>query len=440
MNVYLVSLGCARNLVDSEIMLGHLAKADWTIIQEPEKADVIVVNTCSFIASAVDESIDTILELSEYKKNGTCKHIVVAGCLPERFREDIAPAMPEVDLFLGTGAGEKIAEAIDAIFEGQATRCILPDPNTVSAEKAGLPRIQSSPDMAYIKIAEGCSRHCTYCIIPKLRGKYRSRPEEDILSEARSLASKGTRELILVAESTTDYGQDIDPHGKLDRVLEQMSGIEGDFRIRLLYGFPDTIEDAVIDMVGQKENICTYFDIPVQHASDSILKKMGRRYTRQNLYDLFKKIRTKFPEAALRTTLITGFPGETEKDFDELLEFVEDIRFDHLGVFTYSDSEDIPSHHLPDHVPEDLAQRRHDEIMAAQAEISLEKNRSHVTRTYRVLIEENPEEGVYLGRTGFQAPDVDGITFVYSSDLEIGRFVDVLITDAYEYDLAGEVV
>ncbi len=440
MNVYLESLGCARNLVDSEIMLGHLAKADWTIVQSPEDADLIVINTCSFIESAIDESIETILELAEFKKSGRCKHIVVAGCLPERFREDIAPEMEEVDLFLGTGAADRIAKAVDNIADANEVKCILPDPDSVSAIKADLPRIQTSSEIAYIKIAEGCDRHCTYCIIPKLRGTFRSRPESDILKEAGNLASAGTKELILVAESTTDYGKDTDPTGKLDNVLENITAINGDFRVRLLYGFPDTLQDAVIKKIGENKKICTYFDIPIQHAADNVLKKMGRNYTSDELYELYEKIRKLVPDAALRTTLITGFPGETEEDFQELLEFVEDIRFDHLGVFVYSDSDDLPSHKLKNHVPAETGQERHDKIMELQARISHENNYKHKDRTYSVLIEENPEEGLYLGRTEFQAPDVDGVTLVYSGGLKIGTFVDVKITDAFEYDIAGEAV
>lgn len=441
MNVYLESLGCARNLVDSEVMLGHLAKADWKIISDPSDADLIVINTCSFIESAVDESIETILTLSEYKKSGKCKHLVVAGCLPERFREDIAPELEEVDLFIGTGAADKIAEAVDNIVDYGVNNCILPDPNDVSPIKADLPRVLTSPDIAYIKIAEGCDRHCTYCIIPKLRGKYRSRPEDDILKEAGQLVESGVKELILVAESTTDYGQTGgDSTDSLENVLTGISLIEGDFRLRMLYGFPDTLEDSVIKTIGNTDKICTYFDIPIQHASNNILKKMGRNYTREDLYELYDKIRELVPDASLRTTLITGFPGETEEDFNELMAFVEDIEFDHLGVFVYSDSEDLPSHKLKNHIPEEVAQKRHDAIMELQANISQKNNFRHKNNTYKVLIEENPDEGLYLGRTEFQAPDVDGVTFVYSENLTIGSFVDVEITDAYEYDLAGEVI
>lgn len=438
MKVYLESLGCARNLVDSEHMLGQLVKDQWEIVQQPEDADLIVVNTCSFIASAADESIDTILELAQHKKNGTCKKLVVAGCLPERYGKDIASALPEVDLFLGTAAGISIGEQVARIPVDPTDNCVFPDPNSVSPEKSALPRVRTQSHMDYIKVAEGCSRHCTYCIIPKLRGRYRSRSEEDILNEARDLIDQGTRELILVAESTTDYGRDLDPPVGLESVLAKMSALPGDFRIRLLYAYPDTLTDAVIQAVGSLEKVCCYFDIPIQHAVNTVLKKMGRHYTQDDLRDLFGRIRNGFPHAALRTTVITGFPGESDTDFSDLLSFIKDISFDHLGVFTYSDSEDLPSHGLPDHVSEKRSQKRLDRIMAAQAKISYDINQNHVGQSYRVLIEENPEEGLYLGRTDFQAPDVDGLTFVYGKDLRLGDFVTVTITDAHEYDLSGD--
>ncbi|MBU1171676.1 MAG: 30S ribosomal protein S12 methylthiotransferase RimO [Proteobacteria bacterium] len=438
MKVYLESLGCARNLVDSENILGQLVKDHWDIVLLPEEADLIVVNTCSFIASAADESIDTILALAEHKKNGTCKKLVVAGCLPERYGKDIAKALPEVDLFLGTAAGLKIEEQLNVIGDRVTDKCVFPDPNSVSPEKSDLPRVRTQSHMAYIKIAEGCSRHCSYCIIPKLRGQFRSRSENDILIEARALIEQGTRELILVAESTTDYGRDLDPPLGLESVLEKLSALPGNFRIRLLYAFPDTLSDAIIEAVGCLDKVCCYFDVPIQHGVDSVLKKMGRHYTREDLRLLFERIRNRFPHAALRTTLITGFPGESDKDFKDLMAFVEDIRFDHLGVFTYSDSDDLPSHNLTGHVSAKRSDTRKDHIMEAQAAISHEINLAHVGQTYRVLIEENPEEGLYLGRTDFQAPDVDGLTFVYGDKLTLGEFALVTITDAHEYDLSGD--
>ncbi len=438
MNVYLESLGCARNLVDSEIMLGLLEGDGFTIVPSPEAADVIVVNTCSFITTAAQESIDTILAFAEYKKNGSCKHLIVCGCLPERYGTDMVPELPEVDLFLGTAAGTEIIRALNSLKEETHEVCLFPDPDSVNPDKAHLPRITTNPHMAYIKISEGCSRHCTYCIIPKLRGRYRSRSEADILAEAARLVGEGVKELVLVAESTTDYGSDFSDGPDLPSVIRNIAAIPGDFRVRLLYGFPDNLTEAVIDAVGGTEKVCCYFDVPVQHAVDSVLKTMGRPYTRDDLLSLFERIRGKYPDAALRTTLITGFPGESEADFKALLAFVDDVRFDHLGVFTYSDSEDLPSHRLPGHVTEKKAQKRQDRIMAAQAKISMAKNMEHVGKSYRVLIEENPEPGMYLGRTDFQAPEVDGLTFVYAENLAIGDFVMVRISEAFEYDLTGE--
>jgi len=444
MNIYLVSLGCARNLVDSEVMLGHLIEASCNIIDSPEAADVIIVNTCSFITSAVDESIDTILDMSEYKINGSCRYLVVAGCLPERFREEAAPELPEVDLFIGTGGYERIAEELNKLMAvdgriGKAT-CVLPDPNSVSPARTHSPRITTTGPLAYLKVAEGCSRHCTYCIIPSLRGKYRSRSIEDITAEAQRLLDGGVQELNLVAESTTDYGEDLGQPGKLAEVLEALSNQAPGKWIRFLYAFPDTLDDATIKLTAEKENICAYYDIPIQHASDAIIKKMGRHYTQEDLRTLFSRLREEVPGVALRTTVIVGFPGETEAHFQDLLDFITEVEFDHLGVFTYSDSEEQASHKLPGHVDEETAQKRQDMIMAAQEEISATRNMDRVGDVYKVLIEENPEEGSFIGRTFFQAPEVDGVTFVYGEGLTIGSFVDVRITDAIVYDLSGEVV
>ncbi len=438
MKVYLESLGCARNLVDSEIMLGLLKQDGFDIEDTPDTAEVIVVNTCSFITTAAQESVDTILAFAEYKKSGACRYLVVCGCLPERYGKDMAGEMPEVDLFLGTAAGTEIVRALSDLKEGERGICLFADPSGVSPEKAHLPRITSNPHMAYIKISEGCSRHCTYCIIPKLRGRYRSRSLGDILSEARNLVAKGIRELVLVAESTTDYGSDVPDGPSLPQVIRDIAAIPGDFRVRLLYGFPDNLTSDIIDAVGNTDKVCCYFDVPVQHAVDTVLKTMGRGYTQQDLFTLFQGIRARYPHAALRTTLITGFPGESDQDFKDLLAFIKKVGFDHLGVFTYSDSDDLPSHRLPDHVSEKKAARRQDRLMAAQAQISLARNMTHVGQCYRVLIEENPEDGVYLGRTDFQAPEVDGVTFVYGENLSVGDFVMVRISDAFEYDLSGE--
>ena len=438
MKLYLASLGCAKNLVDSEVMLGRLIKAGWRITQDPQNADTIIVNTCSFIESAVNESIDTILELAQFKSNGTCRRLIITGCLPERFREAMVETLPEVDVFLGTGAFDKIVAA--ANDDLNVERCFLPDPNIISYGQQESLRVLSSSYMAYLKVAEGCSRHCTYCIIPKLRGKQRSRHLEDIVSEARDLISSGVKELILIAQDTTHYGTDLHPPVPLYRLIEKISEISDNIWIRILYGHVESIEDSFIRTVAEHRNICSYFDVPIQHASDRILKKMGRNYTSEDLYRLFDNIRSTVPDAALRTAIIVGFPGETDKDFETLSTFIQDICFDNLGVFIYSDAEDLPSHKLPGHIPKSLAMDRYNRLMAVQQKISLLNNRKHIGKNYDVLVEESMDNKLYKGRTFFQAPEVDGITDIHSRNLPIGSFVHVRIEEASEYDLKGKVV
>jgi len=437
MKLHLVSLGCAKNLVDSEVMLGRLIKAGWHITQDPGNADTIVINTCSFIESAVNESIDTILELARYKRNGGCRRLIITGCLPERFREAIVESLPEVDVFLGTGAFDKIEAAVNGTLNGK--NCILPDPNSISYREQE-PRIRSSAYTAYLKVAEGCSRHCTYCIIPKLRGKQRSRRLEDIAAEARNMVSSGVRELILIAQDTTHYGMDLQPPVPLYRLIEKISEISDNIWIRILYGHVESIEDSFIRTVAEHRNICAYFDVPIQHASDKILKKMGRNYSSHDLYRLFDKIRSSVPEAALRTSIIVGFPGETDKDFKTLSTFISDIRFDNLGVFIYSDAEDLPSHKLKGHIPEHVARDRFNRLMASQQKISLLNNRKHIGKVYDVLVEKPSGNTFYKGRTYFQAPEVDGMTDIHSTNLHIGSFVNVKIEDASDYDLTGKVI
>lgn len=441
--LYLVNLGCVRNLVDGEVMLARLGKAHYAITDDPLAAEVIVVNTCSFIINAIDESIDTILELAKFKDNGRCRRLIVTGCFPERFRKDIVASLPEVDVFLGTGAYDRIVDAADGRLDDSGG--VFPDPDTLAFPETIPARMLSVPHTAYVKVAEGCDRHCSYCIIPKLRGRQRSRPPEQIIEEATSLIASGVKEIILVAENTTDYGRDVMLPFNLSDIMQNIAALSGDFRLRLLYGHPESADEPLIKTVAENEKICSYFDLPIQHAADSVLRKMGRTYGREDLYRLFEKIRCHLPDAALRTTVIVGFPGETRQDFETLVKFIEDIRFDHLGVFSYSDSEDLASHHLPGHVPERIAEERHDYLMALQAGISRQKNQHYVGQTISVLIEEMPEAGLYLGRSCFQAPEVDGVTFVYPSATKalkpnIGEFVDVTVTDAFEYDLAGETV
>jgi len=438
MKLNLVSLGCARNLVDSENMLSRLVKTGWSITQQAADADVIIVNTCSFISDAVDESIDTILELARFKKTGKCKRLLVTGCLPERFREDLAESLPEVDIFLGTGAYNQVAEVLSESLKKSSKTCLLPDPDNVPFQKSDVPRIHTSGTYAYLKIAEGCSKHCTYCIIPKLRGKHRSRPTDDIFYEAQQLIRSGAKELTLVAQDTTFYGTDLRPQTSLAELLEKLSVISEDVWLRFLYTHPESMDTHLMKIVTAHKNICSYFDIPIQHASDKILKKMGRGYTRDELRRLFDLIRSTVPDAALRTTVITGFPGETEKEFELLLNFIEEIRFDHLGVFTYSDSEDLPSHNLTKPVNQDTANKRQDILMNRQADISRAINAKHIGKTYPVLVEKRPDEGSLIGRTFFQAPEVDGVTFISGEKLKIGNFAPIKITNAFEYDLSGE--
>jgi ribosomal protein S12 methylthiotransferase len=433
--VHLVSLGCARNQVDSEMMLGRLSAAGWRVVDDPAAAHAIVVNTCSFIRPAMDESIDTILELSVFKQKGRCRRLVVVGCLPERFREEIVAALPEVDVFLGTGAFDRIVEAVADTPPGGGI-CQLPDPDRI-APAAGVRRWRNPFPSAYLKIAEGCDRHCTYCIIPKLRGRQKSIPMEILVGEARRLAAQGVRELVLVAQESTAYGADLDPSGHLGDLLRRLHAAVPDVWLRVLYGHPESIDGRTIDAVGELPGVCAYFDLPVQHASDRILRRMGRRQTGDALYALMMEIRRRIPHAVLRTTVIVGFPGETEADFKILTDFVRQVGFDHLGAFVYSDHPDLPSHRLDGHVPAATARRRRERLMGLQMDISRAALERYRGRNVEVLIEAAPESGLYEGRTRFQAPEVDGITYVRGEGATVGRVLPVTIQDTLEYDLMG---
>jgi ribosomal protein S12 methylthiotransferase len=462
MIVFLETLGCSRNQVDSEIMLGKLVAAGHQKTDDPALAEVIIVNTCGFISTAADEAVEVILEMAEFKKNGACQRLIATGCLAQRHKDDpgLVASLPEVDAFLGTAACEQIVDVVQGTQARALT--LFPDPNQRQFQDLTVDRELMSTGFAYIKVSEGCNRHCTYCIIPQLRGTQRSRPVADICTEASALVAKGVKEIILTAENTTDYGQDLVPGNQngqtgadkvesvgidtgrtgLDIVLsslaETLAAQDESVWIRFLYTHPKTLGPEIIRTVNRHGNICAYYDVPIQHAATTVLKRMGRPYTRQELITLFKLIRKLDPDASLRTTLIVGFPGETEQEFQILKEFIQEVQFDHLGVFTYSDSDDLKSHGFKDHVPEEIAEQRHDMLMAAQAKISEQLNTRHVGKIYPVLVEENPEQGVYIGRTQFQAPEVDGMTFIYAKGLEIGHIVPVRITDAYEYDIAGE--
>ncbi len=422
-------------------MLGWLQRAGWQITIDPEKAAVIVINTCSFIEDAADESIDAILTLSTYKSKGQCKRLIVTGCLPERYREEIVDALPEVDIFLGTGAFDRIIDAAEGRLD--ASGCYLPDPDQIRLTSI-LPSRKPAPAV-YLKIAEGCNRHCTYCIIPQLRGKQKSRCIEDIIEEARILLTNGVKELTLVSQETTAYGNDRPEGYGLSALLHQLALLPEaqNAWIRFLYGHPESIDVEVMKAVANHPNLCPYFDIPIQHASSRILKLMGRRYSKEDLFTLFERIRNIVPQAVLRTTVIVGFPGETEEDVKTLLQFIQEIKFDHLGVFTYSDAEDLPSHRLPGPVNKKHAQHRKKRLMQLQQKISAKNNQKYLGRSLTVLVESCQEENLFLGRCIFQASEVDGLVYLHTpqdpTGIQVGKFCTTRITDTLEYDLIGEV-
>ena len=438
MNILFISLGCDKNLVDSEVMLGLLDSRGYQIVDDETIADVIVVNTCCFIHDAKEESIQTILEMAEYKKTGRLKALVVTGCLAQRYQQEIIDEIPEVDAVLGTASYDKLAEAIDEALDGH-TEMYLEDIDRlpqVSSKRL----VTTGGHYAYLKIAEGCDKHCTYCVIPKIRGNFRSVPMEQLLKEAKELAEGGVKELILVAQETTVYGQDIYGEKSLHRLLRELCKIDGIQWIRLLYCYPEEIDANLIQVMKEEPKICHYLDLPIQHASDRVLKRMGRRTTKQELVDIIGRLRREIPDIFLRTTLISGFPGETQEDHEELMEFVDEIEFDRLGVFPYSAEEDTPAATMEDQIPEEVKEARRDEIMELQQEISLEKGESRVGQVLTVMIEGKVSgESAYIGRTYGDAPKVDGYIFVQTGELLMtGDFARVRVTGALEYDLIGE--
>lgn len=442
LKVSFVSLGCDKNLVDSEVMLGLLNKAGYEIISDEASADVIVVNTCCFIQSAIEESIENVLEVSKYKTEGNCKILVVAGCMAERYKQEIFDEIPEVDIVLGTTAYEKIVEAIQGYVE-EKKLSEFNDLNAKINEENYKDRILTTAGyFAYLKIAEGCNNFCTYCVIPKVRGKYRSRSMESLLEEARMLVNQGVREIIIVAQDSTRYGVDLYGEKKLPELLRKLAEIEDLEWIRLLYCYPEQVTDELIDTIAEVPKICKYVDMPIQHANDNILKRMARRSTQAQLREVIGKFREKVPDIAIRTTLITGFPGETEEEFEDMLKFVEEMKFDRLGVFTYSQEEGTPAAKFDNQIDEDIKEERKEKILELQKIISAKKCEDSVGKIYKVLIEGKlPEDGIYCGRTYKDTPDIDGLVFIKSDEeLLSGDFVDVFITGALDYDLEGEVV
>lgn len=438
MKILFISLGCDKNLADSEEMLGLLTGNGHEIVDSEEEADAIVINTCCFIHDAKEESVNTILEMAEYKKTGPCKILIVTGCMAQRYKEEITEEIPEVDAVLGTTSYGVIVKALNEAEAGHVFQ-EFKDINALP-EDSGRRVITTGGHFGYLKIAEGCDKHCTYCIIPSLRGKFRSVPEERLLKQAEYMASQGVRELILVAQETTVYGTDLYGKKTLHILLKKLCQIKGIRWIRVLYCYPEEIYDELIQVMKEEKKICHYLDLPIQHASDRILKRMGRRTSKAQLVGIITKLRREIPDIVLRTSLITGFPGETEEDHQELMEFVDEMEFDRLGVFTYSPEEGTPAETMEEQVPEELKEERRDEIMELQQEISLEKGNDRIGQELLVMIEGKVSgESAYIGRTYGDAPKVDGYMFVQTGELLVtGDFAKVKVTGAMEYDLIGE--
>lgn len=438
MKILFISLGCDKNLADSEEMLGLLTGSGHEIVDSEEEAEAIVVNTCCFIHDAKEESINTILEMAEYKKSGICQVLIVTGCMAQRYKEEIVQEIPEVDAVLGTTSYDDIVQALNEASAGKRFE-EFKDINSLP-EDSGRRVITTGGHFGYLKIAEGCDKHCTYCIIPSLRGNFRSVPEERLLAQAEYMASQGVKELILVAQETTVYGTDLYGKKTLHLLLRKLCQIKGIRWIRILYCYPEEIYDELIQVMKEEKKICHYLDLPIQHCSDRILKRMGRRTSKAQLVEIITKLRKEIPDIVLRTSLITGFPGETEEDHQELLEFVDEMEFDRLGVFTYSPEEDTPAATMKDQIPEELKEERRDEIMELQQEISLDKGNQRIGQEMLVMIEGKVSgESAYIGRTYMDAPKVDGYMFVQTGELMVtGDFAKVRVTGALEYDLIGE--
>ena len=440
MNILFISLGCDKNLVDSEVMLGLLDKKGYQIVDSEEDADIIVVNTCCFIHDAKEESIQTILEMAEYKKEGKLKALIVTGCLAQRYQQEIIDEIPEVDAVLGTTSYDHIVEAVEEALAGNG-HVVLEDVDALPDVKEKR-LVTTGGHYAYMKIAEGCDKHCTYCIIPKLRGNYRSVPMEKLLAEAKDLADQGVKELILVAQETTVYGKDLYGEKSLHKLLRELCKISGIQWIRILYCYPEEIYDELIQTIKEENKVCHYLDLPLQHASDAVLKRMGRRTSKAQLVEIIEKLRKEIPDISLRTTLITGFPGETQEQHEELKDFVDEMEFDRLGVFTYSPEEDTPAATMTEQIPEEVKEDRQAELMELQQEIAFDLAEDMVGREVLVMIEGKvADENAYVGRTYKDAPNVDGLIFINTDEeLMSGDFARVRVTGALEYDLIGELI
>ena len=439
MKILFVSLGCDKNLVDSEMMLGMLQEKGFSFTDDEAEADIVVVNTCCFIGDAKEESINTLLEMAQLKESGQIKALIAAGCLAQRYKEEIQKEIPEVDAIVGTTAIDSIVAAVEEVLEGRKSNHYADLNAKPVTDKKRI--VTTGGHFAYLKIAEGCNKRCTYCIIPKVRGNYRSVPMENLLKEARKLAEGGVKELILVAQETTLYGVDLYGEKSLPRLLHELAQIPGIYWIRILYCYPEEITEELIQAIKEEPKVCNYLDIPIQHASDRILRRMGRKTDQADLRRIIGRLREEIPDICLRTTLITGFPGETEEDFEELLDFVDEMEFDRLGVFPYSQEEDTPAAELEDQIPEELKVERQSQVMELQQEIAFEKAEDMVGRVLTVMVEGKiADEDAYVTRTYQDAPNVDGYLFLNTTaTLMTGDFVKVLVTDSNEYDLIGEI-
>lgn len=438
MKILFISLGCDKNLVDSEEMLGLLNSRGYTFTDDETEADVIIINTCCFINDAKEESVQTILEMAEYKKTGKCKALIVTGCMAQRYKQEILDEVSEVDQVLGTTAYEKIVEVVDEALAG--SRGVEEKPLSYLPQTDAKRMVTTGGHYAYLKIAEGCNKCCTYCIIPKLRGRYRSVPMERLIEQAKELAEQGVKELILVAQETTVYGVDLYGKKSLHLLLEQLCRISGLRWIRILYCYPEEIYEDLIQTMKREEKICHYLDLPIQHASDAVLRRMGRRTTRADLEQIVTHLREEIPDIVLRTTLIAGFPGETEEQHQEVMEFIDEMEFDRLGVFTYSQEEDTPAASMPDQIDEETKLNWQEELMELQQEIAFDRAEGRTGSVVTAMIEGKvADEDAYVARTYGDAPNVDGLLFVQTAEeLNSGDFVRVRITGAVEYDLIGE--
>ncbi len=439
MKILFISLGCDKNLVDTEKMIGLLSERGYEFTDDETQAQAVIVNTCCFIGDAKEESINTLLEMAELKKNGQLKAIIASGCLAQRYKEEIQKEIPEVDALIGTMSVSAIADTLDSVVKGKPRNTFYE--LSTKPYSGGKRILTTGGHFAYLKIAEGCDKNCTYCIIPKVRGGYRSIPMEELIEEAKKLAEEGVKELILVAQETTLYGKDLYGRKSLPELLKKLCEIPGLYWIRILYCYPEEITDELIETIKNEKKICNYLDIPIQHASDDVLRRMGRWTNEEHLRTVIGKLRESIPDIALRTTLISGFPGETQEDFEELYRFVNEMEFDRLGVFTYSAEEDTVAADMPDQIPEEVKATRRDELMQLQQAIAFEKNEDMPGKIMTVMVEGKvADEDVYVTRTYRDAPGVDGYLFLKTTArLVSGDFVKVIVTDVNEYDLIGEI-